>query len=69
MAEFKLSEVAAALGAPVLGNGDIVIRRAAEPRDAGPDALALAMDPKYADGLQDSYIDEVQEHDKFSTLV
>lgn len=46
-----IHEIATALGAEAAGNVDIVIRRAAEPQAAGPEDLALAMDPKYAEGL------------------
>ncbi|MGC9418104.1 MAG: UDP-3-O-(3-hydroxymyristoyl)glucosamine N-acyltransferase [Rhodovulum sp.] len=48
---FTLDEIATALGARVEGDGALRIARAAEPAEAGPDALALAMQPKYADGL------------------
>ncbi|NNJ67296.1 MAG: UDP-3-O-(3-hydroxymyristoyl)glucosamine N-acyltransferase [Boseongicola sp.] len=48
---FTVFDVAAALKAEVFGDGDIVITGAAEPASAGPDDLALAMDPKYAEGL------------------
>ncbi|TCP42180.1 UDP-3-O-(3-hydroxymyristoyl)glucosamine N-acyltransferase [Rhodovulum marinum] len=48
---FTLDEIATALGARVEGDGALRITRAAEPSEAGPDALALAMQPKYADGL------------------
>lgn len=51
MTTFTVSEIAAALGGAVLGDGSLIIRSAAEPATAGPDQLALAMDPKYADGL------------------
>ncbi|MCU0900992.1 MAG: UDP-3-O-(3-hydroxymyristoyl)glucosamine N-acyltransferase [Cypionkella sp.] len=47
----SIAEIAAALGADFAGDGALVIRRAAEPPQAGPDDLALAMHPKYADGL------------------
>jgi UDP-3-O-[3-hydroxymyristoyl] glucosamine N-acyltransferase len=47
----RLSEIAAALGLAAEGDGDILIARAAEPADAGPDDLALAMTPAYAEGL------------------
>ena len=47
----RLSDIAAALGARVEGDGGLVILRASEPQSAGPEDLALAMDPKYADGL------------------
>ena len=46
-----IRDIATALGADAQGNLDIVIARAAEPAAAGPDDLALAMDPKYAPGL------------------
>ncbi|MGB8813294.1 MAG: UDP-3-O-(3-hydroxymyristoyl)glucosamine N-acyltransferase [Paracoccaceae bacterium] len=46
-----IRDIAAALGAVAVGDLDLVVTRAAEPAMAGPDALALAMDPKYADGL------------------
>ncbi len=48
---FSVREIADALGATVLGNGSLTVTGAAEPAEAGPDDLALAMDPKYADGL------------------
>ena len=51
MGGFTITEIAAALGGVVHGDGDLVIARAAEPAEAGPNDLALAMDPKYADGL------------------
>jgi UDP-3-O-[3-hydroxymyristoyl] glucosamine N-acyltransferase len=47
----RLSDIAASLGARIEGDGSIMILRAAEPAAAGPDDLALAMDPKYAPGL------------------
>lgn len=46
-----LAEVAAAIGARAEGDPTLRISRAAEPAAAGPDDLALAMDPKYAPGL------------------
>lgn len=49
--QFTLSQIAASLGTEVMGNGDIPLTGAAEPSDAAPDQLALAMDPKYADGI------------------
>lgn len=48
---YSLSRIAEALGAQVVGNADLKVRGASEPAIAGPDELALAMDPKYADGL------------------
>ncbi|MFW5655188.1 MAG: UDP-3-O-(3-hydroxymyristoyl)glucosamine N-acyltransferase [Roseicyclus sp.] len=47
----RISDIAAALGAEVLGDPTIVVTRAAEPRLAGPDDLALAMSEAYAAGL------------------
>ncbi|ARE38398.1 UDP-3-O-[3-hydroxymyristoyl] glucosamine N-acyltransferase [Rhodovulum sp. P5] len=48
---FTVGQIANALGAEVAGDPDLTILRAAEPAEAGPDDLALAMDPKYGDGL------------------
>ncbi len=48
---YTVLEIATALGAKAVGAVDVVISRASEPASAGPDALALAMDAKYADGL------------------
>ncbi|QMU59763.1 MAG: UDP-3-O-(3-hydroxymyristoyl)glucosamine N-acyltransferase [Boseongicola sp.] len=48
---FTVSEIAKALDAVLFGDGDIVISGASEPASAGVSDLALAMDPKYADGL------------------
>ncbi len=47
----SIAEIAAALGARAEGATDLRVTGAAEPAAAGPDALALAMDPKYAEGL------------------
>lgn len=46
-----IAEIAAALGAEALGAADLPISGAAEPADAGPEDLALAMKPDYAAGL------------------
>lgn len=46
-----IEEIAKALGAKALGALDLVITGAAEPGDAGPEDLALAMSEKYAAGL------------------
>jgi UDP-3-O-[3-hydroxymyristoyl] glucosamine N-acyltransferase len=43
--------IAAALGAEAAGDLDLTVTGAAEPQAAGPDTLALAMDPRYADGI------------------
>ena len=47
----SIRDIAAALGAEAVGNIDLMVIGAAEPQAAGPDHLALAMDPKYAPGL------------------
>ncbi|RVV99730.1 UDP-3-O-(3-hydroxymyristoyl)glucosamine N-acyltransferase [Mesobaculum littorinae] len=47
----KLADIAEALGSHLHGDGDITISGAAEPADAGPEDLALAMAPAYADRL------------------
>ncbi len=46
-----IREIATALGASAEGALDLAVTAAAEPQAAGPDHLALAMDPKYADGI------------------
>lgn len=48
-----IKDIAAALGAEVLGAADIFITGVAEPAQAGPDDLALAMSEKYAAGLSE----------------
>ncbi|MGV6802885.1 MAG: UDP-3-O-(3-hydroxymyristoyl)glucosamine N-acyltransferase [Ruegeria sp.] len=52
--QFTLQQIADALGAPVEGNTSLTILRAAEPVDAGPTDLAMAMAPKYAEALAQS---------------
>lgn len=47
----RLSDLADALGARIEGDGSLAILRAAEPAQAGPDDLAIAMSPAYAQGL------------------
>ncbi|MFV0491430.1 MAG: UDP-3-O-(3-hydroxymyristoyl)glucosamine N-acyltransferase [Pseudorhodobacter sp.] len=47
----SIAEIAQALGAEAAGDLAIEVSGAAEPATAGPDDLALAMDPKYAPGL------------------
>jgi UDP-3-O-[3-hydroxymyristoyl] glucosamine N-acyltransferase len=47
----SLAEVAQALGARLDGDGGLPIDGAAEPSDAGPRDLALAMSPAYAAAL------------------
>ena len=46
-----IRDIAAALGAQAEGDLDVRIARAAEPASAGPQDLALAMDPRYGDGI------------------
>ena len=48
---YTIAEIAAALGARAEGDLTLQVLRAAEPGTAGPEDLALAMDPKYAGGL------------------
>lgn len=47
----SIAQIAAAIGAEAAGDTALVVHRAAEPAAAGPDDLALAMDPRYADGI------------------
>jgi UDP-3-O-[3-hydroxymyristoyl] glucosamine N-acyltransferase len=47
----SVKDIATALGAQAFGAVDILVTRAAEPAMAGPDDLALAMNPKYAETL------------------
>ena len=47
----SVEQIAAALGAQAFGATDIIVIRAAEPAMAGPDDLALAMNPKFAETL------------------
>jgi UDP-3-O-[3-hydroxymyristoyl] glucosamine N-acyltransferase len=46
-----IRDIAAALGADAEGALDLAVTGAAEPHLAGPDQIALAMDPRYADGI------------------
>jgi UDP-3-O-[3-hydroxymyristoyl] glucosamine N-acyltransferase len=48
---YSVKEIATALGAEAQGEVDLLITAVAEPQTAGPDDLALASDPKYADAL------------------
>ncbi len=54
MAAYSIKDIAAALGAEALGAADLLVRGVAEPAKAGPDDLALAMKPEFADGLAQS---------------
>ncbi|GAB1363748.1 UDP-3-O-(3-hydroxymyristoyl)glucosamine N-acyltransferase [Rhodobacter sp.] len=47
----SIKDIASALGAEAAGDLDLQVAGAAEPQAAGPDQLALAMDPRYADGI------------------
>lgn len=47
----SLKELAAALGAEAVGRADLRVRGAAEPAAAGPDQIALAMQPAFAAAL------------------
>ncbi|WP_127900842.1 UDP-3-O-(3-hydroxymyristoyl)glucosamine N-acyltransferase [Solirhodobacter olei] len=47
----RIDEIAKALGARAEGDGALCVTGAAEPGEAGPEAIALAMSPKYAEGL------------------
>lgn len=51
MTGHSISDIAAALGAEVLGDGDVIVSGVSEPGSAGPDDLAMAMSAKYADHL------------------
>ena len=50
----SISNIAAALGAQALGAVDLLVVRPCEPAMAGPDDLALAMSPAYAEALRAS---------------
>ncbi len=47
----SIRDIAAALGAEAAGNLDLMVTGAAEPQSAGRDDLALAMDPRYGEGI------------------
>lgn len=48
---YTIQQIADALGAECQGDVSLIIARAAEPAGAGPDDLAMAMSPKYAEAL------------------
>lgn len=48
---YSIKDIAAALGAEALGAADLLVTGVAEPASAGPEHLALAMSPAYAEGL------------------
>ena len=47
----SIADIARALGAEAEGDLTLRVTGAAEPQSAGPDQLALAMDPRYGDGI------------------
>lgn len=47
----SIADIAKALGAEAAGDLTLRVTRAAEPAMAGPQDLALAMDPRYGDGI------------------
>ncbi|MEM8579307.1 MAG: UDP-3-O-(3-hydroxymyristoyl)glucosamine N-acyltransferase, partial [Pseudomonadota bacterium] len=51
MPDYSIAEIAAALGAAAFGDTDLRVQGVAEPAQAGPNDLALAMKPEYADGI------------------
>ncbi|MEW2913584.1 UDP-3-O-(3-hydroxymyristoyl)glucosamine N-acyltransferase [Leisingera sp. JC11] len=50
---FTIRQIAESLGAEAQGDLDLQIAGAAEPQDAGANQIAMAMAPKYADGLKE----------------
>lgn len=50
---YTLTDIATALGGRLEGDGSFEVAGAAEPKTAGPDDLALAMDAKYEQDLKD----------------
>lgn len=48
---YTISHIATALGARFEGDGALIVTHASEPQTAASDALAIAMDPKYGEGL------------------
>ncbi|MBY0352284.1 UDP-3-O-(3-hydroxymyristoyl)glucosamine N-acyltransferase [Tabrizicola sp.] len=49
--DHTIRDIATALGAEAEGELDLTVRGAAEPAAAGPDQLALAMDPRFGPGI------------------
>jgi UDP-3-O-[3-hydroxymyristoyl] glucosamine N-acyltransferase len=47
-----IRDIAAALGAEAEGELDLTVTGAAEPQQAGANQIALAMDPRYGDGIE-----------------
>lgn len=50
---YSVNEIAAALGAEAFGDTEIMVSGVAEPANAQPSDLALAMKPEFVDGLAD----------------
>lgn len=48
---YSVAQIAAALRVPFAGDGELCVTGACEPAAAGPEHLALAMNPSYAEGL------------------
>ncbi|MGI3164640.1 UDP-3-O-(3-hydroxymyristoyl)glucosamine N-acyltransferase [Pseudooceanicola sp. 200-1SW] len=48
---YRMEEIARALGGTVLGDATVEIDSVAEPAEAGPRDLAIAMKPEFAEGL------------------
>jgi UDP-3-O-[3-hydroxymyristoyl] glucosamine N-acyltransferase len=46
-----IGDIARSIGAEAFGDAEICISRASEPQDAGPDDLAIATKPQYAEAL------------------
>lgn len=54
MESYTVKQVAEAIGADYAGDADYLVTGVAEPASAGPDALALAMEPRYEGDLKAS---------------
>lgn len=53
MSDFTIARIAEGIGAQAVGDTSFMVRHAAEPAEAGPNDLAMAMSPKYAEQLRD----------------
>ncbi|MCT4557997.1 MAG: UDP-3-O-(3-hydroxymyristoyl)glucosamine N-acyltransferase [Pelagimonas sp.] len=51
---YTLDQIATSLGLNVVGDGGLTVSSVAEPAMAGPDQLAMAMRPEFAEGIKDS---------------
>ncbi|SLN39531.1 UDP-3-O-acylglucosamine N-acyltransferase [Aquimixticola soesokkakensis] len=54
MSAITMAELATRIGGQLVGDGTVVVTSAAEPKDAGAQDVALAMDPRFAQGLAGS---------------